>query len=48
MIFGCEALPHTPITFFLDEKSNQKSQEQTPFSGLRFVAQAIAIYFHET
>ncbi len=39
-MFACEALPHTPITFFLDEKSNQKSQEQTPFSGLRFVAQA--------
>ena len=47
-MLGCAALPHTPITFFLDEKSNQKSQEQTPFSGLRFVAQAIAIYFHET
>jgi hypothetical protein len=47
-MFVCAASPHTPITFFLDEKSNQKSQEQTPFSGLRFVAQAIAIYCHET
>ncbi len=39
-MLGCDALPHTPIPYFLDEKRNQKSQEQTPFSGIRFVAQA--------
>ncbi len=47
-MFVCETLPHTPITFFLDEKSNHKSQEQTPFSSLRFVAQIPTIHFHET
>ena len=31
-MWGCEALPHAPITFFLDKKSNQKNQDQTPFT----------------